>query len=113
MSRRFARYDDFWLHYLGEHRRPRTRALHFLGTGLGIALLVAAALSGRWWLVVAAPVVGYACAWLGHGLIEGNRPATFGHPVWSLVSDVRMLGLFLTGRLAAELARAGCGGDIS
>jgi hypothetical protein len=98
-------YGAFWVHYLRAHRRPATRALHYLGTGGTLVLLAAACLLGDWRLAVAAPVVGYGAAWLGHGAVEGNRPATFGHPWWSLVSDLRMLGLFATGQLASHLER--------
>ena len=63
---------------------------------------------GAGWL--AAPVAGYALAWLGHFKFEHNRPETFGHPVWSLISDFRMLGMFLAGRLGDELRGAGAGG---
>ena len=59
--------------------------------------------------LLAAPVAGYALAWFGHFKFEHNRPETFGHPVWSLISDFRMLGMFLSGRLGDELRIAGAG----
>ncbi len=102
-------YAAFWPVYLGAHRRPGTRALHFLGTALGLALLAAAPLTGTWWLLAAVLPVGYGLAWLGHAAIERNRPATFGHPLWSLLSDLRMFALWLRGRLATELRRHGLG----
>ncbi len=102
-------YAAFWPIYLGAHRRRATRAWHFTGTTLAIALLALGAYLGDWRLMVAALVVGYLPAWLSHFLIEGNRPATFGHPLWSLRSDFRMYGLWLAGRLDAELARHGIG----
>jgi hypothetical protein len=92
-------YAEFWPRYLAAHRDPRTKALHFIGTSAGIVLLVAAALTRDWRFLVAAPIVGYACAWTGHVVFEHNRPETFGHPFWSLYSDLRMLALFLAGRL--------------
>src|ERR687885_2069417 len=107
MSERIATYRDFWPHYLGAHRDPRTRLAHFTGTGLGVVLLLAAAVTLDWRLVVPALVVGYAFAWFGHFVFEGNKPATFGHPLWSFLSDFRMLGLWLSGRLDDELRRQG------
>lgn len=98
-------YAAFWLVYLRAHSRPATRALHYGGSSLALACLALGIVVNPWFLV-AAPVVGYAFAWAGHFGIEGNRPATFGHPVWSLLSDLRMLGLWLTGRLAPHLREA-------
>jgi hypothetical protein len=102
-------YDEFWRRYLGAHADPRSRALHYLGTLGAVAVLAVAAADLDWRCLIAAPLVGYAPAWLGHAVFERNRPATFDHPAWSLVSDFRMLGLFLTGRLAGELKRQNIG----
>ncbi|MGA7373941.1 MAG: DUF962 domain-containing protein [Methyloceanibacter sp.] len=51
-------------------------------------------------------VLGYVFAWSGHFLIERNRPSVLAHPVWSFQCDVRMLWLWLGGRLNEERARA-------
>lgn len=107
MSQRIRTYAEFWPHYLREHARPRTRAVHALGTVLAVAVLLWAVLIGPLWLALVALVLGYAFAWLSHLLVERNRPATFTYPLWSFVSDLRMAWLLLTGRLGAELRRAG------
>jgi len=108
---RVMTYPQFWRRYLAAHADPRTRGLHYVGTSLAMAAIIAAAAERDWRWLVAAPVAGYAMAWFGHVKFEHNRPETFGHPVWSLISDFRMLGLFLAGRLGGELRRAGAGGE--
>ena len=104
-DRRPANYRAFWRRYLAAHGDPRTRALHYCGTGAALIALGLAAARGDWRWLVAAPAIGYGCAWFGHVVFERNRPETFSHPLWSLVSDFRMLGLFLAGRLGRELRR--------
>jgi hypothetical protein len=96
-------YPEFWRHYLNAHRRPETRLVHYAGSVLALAALVLAAVTLDWRWLIAAPVVGYLFAWTSHFAIEHNRPATFGHPLWSLASDYRMLGLWLVGRLQPHL----------
>ena len=107
MAKMADNYRDFWPLYLREHSRPQTRALHYFGTGLGLALLALAIATSDWRLLPAALVSGYAFAWIGHAFVERNRPATFSHPFWSLASDFRMFGLWITGRLGRELTRHG------
>jgi hypothetical protein len=99
-------YPEFWRRYLAAHADPRTRGLHYAGTSLAVAALFAAAFERNWVWLLAAPLVGYGSAWLGHLAFERNRPETFGHPAWSLLSDFRMLGMFLSGRLGKELREA-------
>lgn len=100
-------YAQFWAHYLRAHGRAETRLWHFFGTATALACLVALIATGSAWFIAAAAVAGYGPAWVAHAAFEKNHPATFSHPLWSLISDLRMFVLWLTGRLGGELARAG------
>jgi len=100
-------YAEFWPYYLREHAQPSTRAWHYVGTTIAILVLIAVIVTGRWWFLPLAVVSGYFFAWLSHGLIEKNKPATFTYPLWSLFSDFKMLFCAVTGRMPAELAKAG------
>lgn len=106
-------FRGFWTYYLQEHARPVTRGLHYAGTGLALLILAAAPVTRTWALAAAAPVAGYGVAWLAHRYVERNRPATFGHPLWSLRADYKMLFCFLTGGMRRELADAGVRPDGS
>jgi hypothetical protein len=98
-------FAEFWPFYLGEHKNPTTRLVHVCGTLLALTLAIVAVITGHFWWLIAVPVIGYGFAWVSHAFIEKNRPATFTHPFWSLCGDFRMLGLWLTGGLAAEVER--------
>jgi hypothetical protein len=100
-------YREFWPYYLGEHRRPATRAIHFAGTAAATALLVSGAIAQNSWLLLGAVLAGYGPAWFAHFAVEKNRPATFRYPLWSLISDFRMAGTWLAGGLHRELKRTG------
>ncbi len=107
MPRPTLLYSDFWPDYLRAHKRPLTRTLHAIGTIGGLVLLGAGATIADWRLIAAAPLVGYGLAWLSHLVVEHNTPETFKHPWFSLISDVRMVALLLTGRLGRELEKHG------
>lgn len=98
-------FDEFWDYYVGEHAKPLTRWFHFAGTSAAMAC-VANAVRRRnpAWLGVAL-VAGYGPAWASHFFIEGNKPATFKYPLWSLLSDFRMWDLMRRGLMDAEVAR--------
>ena len=107
MARDHQSFASFWPFYLREHSKPRTRALHYAGTSLVVAILLFAILAGRWWLLLLVPFAGYGFAWVAHFRVERNRPATFTYPLWSLAADFKMWWLWLTGRIDAELDKAG------
>lgn len=101
----FRNFEEFWPHYVGEHRHARTRHLHFAGTTVAIVMAAFAVLSLNGWLLLAALIVAYGFAWIGHFFIEGNKPATFRHPLWSVRGDLKMYGLMWRGRMVDEIGR--------
>lgn len=117
-------FEEFWPEYVRAHSKVSTRIIHCIGTLAGWMLLGAAlalwllsvqgvqvpAAAGRQtlkpgWLILAALVVPYALAWISHFFIEHNKPATFGHPLWSWWADQRMVFLTLTGKMSDEVRR--------
>lgn len=136
---RLSSFGEFWPYYLSQHRDPRCRAVHFIGTNGFVLLAIGCIVARPTWMIPAivldvvvftaafrieatrnaAPVLltgialavaanpavlgaivfAYAWAWVGHFLIEGNRPATFTYPLWSLAADYRMCGLMWRGKL--------------
>jgi hypothetical protein len=106
MGTKFENFDQFFLHYLRQHSNRANRLLHALGTTIGLGGTIAAVYVHHPWYALLWIPIGYAFSWAGHLVVEGNHPATWGHPLWSLASDFRMLGLMLTGRLRHWLADA-------
>ena len=103
---RFGSFAEFWPFYVREHSVPACRAVHFIGSSLAIAVVVAAVSRNNYWLLLAAPLVGYGFAWFGHFVIEKNKPASFKYPLWSFVADWKMWALILTGRMGVEVQKA-------
>jgi hypothetical protein len=97
---RFSSFAEFFPFYLAEHENRMSRRLHVVGTTLALVVLLYAIFAQRWALILLAVVVGYAFAWVGHFFFEKNRPATFKHPLYSLMGDWRLWFETLTGRIA-------------
>ena len=97
-------FADFWPYYVRAHSRPRTRMLHAIGSVCAI-VCVGAAFALNLWFLLAAPLIGYGFAWYAHFFVEGNKPATFGHPFYSLAADYRMLFLMMAGRMDEEVQK--------
>jgi len=98
-SREFESFAAFYPDYLNEHRDRTCRRLHFVGSTVALACLVALVVTGNAWWLLGAVVSGYAFAWVGHFGFEKNRPATFRHPFYSLMGDWVMYADILRGRI--------------
>jgi hypothetical protein len=93
------RFADFYPSYLAEHSDRTCRRLHFAGTTLGLAAVLAALATLDWRWLAAGLLAGYGLAWTGHFFFERNRPATFSRPFYSFLGDWVMWKDMLTGRI--------------
>jgi hypothetical protein len=98
-EKEFSNFHQFYAYYLSEHASPLNRRLHFAGCILVLIVFLTAILAGELSLLVFAPIFGYGLAWAGHYFVEKNRPATFKHPLWSLMSDWVMFKDIMTGKM--------------
>lgn len=101
----YTTFEAFWPFYLGEHSKPLTRWLHFVGTSIAFVNLILAVVHLSPLYLVSALFFGYLFAWVSHFWVEKNRPATFTYPLWSFIADWRMWALMAVGRLEPELRR--------
>ncbi len=79
--------------------------MHCIGTLAGWATMGAALVLRKWWWIAVALLIPYAFAWISHFFIEHNKPASFGHPLWSWWADQRMVALSLVGKMEEELKK--------
>ncbi len=98
-------FEQFWDFYVGEHKNPTTRLLHFVGTTTAMGCLATGLVTRQRWLMAVAPLAGYGPAWFSHFFIEKNKPATFKYPLWSLQADFVMWWKIATRTMQAEVDR--------
>lgn len=98
-SKAFKSFSEFYPHYLSEHSDPANRRIHFLGCLAVIIVIFYSLLAQVWLALILVPLVGYGFAWIGHFFVEKNRPATFKHPIYSLMGEWKMFLDIITGRI--------------
>ena len=96
---KFNSFSEFYPFYLSEHSHQTSRRLHFVGTSIGLVLILTAILTRQPMLILYGVLQGYAFAWVGHFFFEHNRPATFKYPFYSFAGDWRMWADILTGKI--------------
>ena len=93
-------YNEFYRFYLTEHRSIASRRLHVAGSTLGLYFWSKAISQRKAKYLAYGLLSGYACAWVGHFFFEHNKPASFKQPLYSFISDWRMLSDVARGRLS-------------
>ena len=93
-------YNEFYRFYLTEHRNINSRRLHAVGSSLGIYFWAKAIRQRKAKYLAYGLLSGYTCAWVGHFFFEHNKPASFKQPLYSFISDWRMLSDIVRGRLS-------------
>lgn len=104
-------WGEFWPYYVSQHLHPVTRLFHVWGPITAAVVGIALIAQGHWWAVPAGFAIGYGLAWFSHFVIEKNKPASFGHPLWSFRGDMRLIAGYFSGQLARDVAdvRRACG----
>jgi len=105
-AERFTSFSEFYPYYLSEHRNSTCRTLHYIGSSMGLGVMLFALTSGKFHYIPAGLITGYAFAWIGHFFFEHNRPATFRYPLWSFMGDWVMLKDFMFGNIKDKLPRS-------
>ncbi|HEX7046364.1 MAG TPA: DUF962 domain-containing protein [Gammaproteobacteria bacterium] len=98
-TKRFQSFREFYPFYLSEHQDKTCRRLHFIGSTLVLCCITAAIGSWNAWWLAGIPFAGYGFAWIGHFAFEHNKPATFEHPLYSLMGDWVMYRDILYGKI--------------
>lgn len=98
--------EEFWPYYVSQHQNATSRKLHFIGTSLAMGCIAISPMVPS--ALLAAPVLGYGFAWVGHFAFEKNKPATWGgakHAYWSLRCDLKMWMRMVEGTMDGEVEK--------
>lgn len=96
---RYQSFNEFYPFYLSQHANLTCRRLHVVGSVGVLGVLAYVLWSGQWAVLLGLPLLGYGFAWVGHGVFEKNRPATFTYPLYSFMGDWVMLWQIVTGKI--------------
>ena len=99
-QREYQSFKEFYPFYLSQHSDTISRRLHFTGLLLALSWLVLIfILDLNAWYILISLLLGYGFGFIGHFVFEKNKPATFKYPLYSFVSDFKMMFDILSGKI--------------
>lgn len=87
MNLKFKSFKEFYPYYLSEHQNKTCQRLHLIGSLGGLVIFIIGLITHIWPLLLAGPLFGYGCAWIGHFCFEKNKPTTYKWPLYSFIGD--------------------------
>ncbi len=97
---RHASFAEFYPFYLSEHNNRTCRRLHFAGSSLSLICLAMLIITGKPQYFLYGLLCGYGCAWIGHFVLERNKPASLKPPLYSFMGDWVMYRDMWRGRVS-------------
>ncbi|GET86808.1 hypothetical protein, conserved [Leishmania tarentolae] len=92
-----SNHKEFYIYYLAKHSKQWTRRIHLIGTAIGVVGAAASAVRMDAFGAAVSIAVGVAICWAGDAMVEKTSPTTFKNPIWSTVSNFKMVASILTG----------------
>ena len=93
------KFNEYYEKYLTLHQNKICRRLHFMGLSTTFVYISTCLYYSCYWGLLAAPFIVYPFAWAGHLFFEKNRPAAWSSPLMAKLSDLRMFGEMLIGKI--------------
>jgi hypothetical protein len=82
-------FDEFWDRYLALHDEPFVARVHAIATASAGVLIVAAIVTGHYWLALLAAPVDYAIAQSSHRS-RGVKTKPYARPWWHVRAELKL-----------------------
>ena len=101
----YKTYEEFYPYYLSQHRHPFNRKLHFLGFVAFFGSLFYAIWYMSLYHLIVCPFSLLIFPFVGHYVVEKNKPLVFKYPKWTLQADFRLAYLVMLKKINEELEK--------
>ncbi|KAK7198963.1 hypothetical protein NESM_000863700 [Novymonas esmeraldas] len=95
-----SNHKEYHIYYMAKHTKAWTRRAHLIGTAVGVIGVAASAARVDAVGAAVSAVVGVVVCWAGDILVEQTQPTSFSRPIWSVMSNFKMVTAMLKGDLS-------------
>jgi hypothetical protein len=99
-------FEEYWLAFVRAHSHPSTRRLVFAAVSAGIGSAAAGVLARRPLLLLLSPFIAFGPTLLAQKIAGKAAVLAAAHPLFYLLSSLKMWRMILRGTIDGEVARA-------